>query len=78
MTTNYKIPTVKDMPPIEIVLVETNDPAGPFGEKGIAESPIIPTAAAIGNAVADALGFHLFEIPMLPETVLQAIKSHKK
>jgi len=63
------------MPPLEIVLVETNDPAGPFGAKGIAESGTIPTAAAIGNAVADALGFHLFELPMEPEVVLRAIKN---
>ncbi|MFB0564240.1 MAG: xanthine dehydrogenase family protein molybdopterin-binding subunit, partial [Candidatus Aminicenantaceae bacterium] len=64
---DYKLPTVKDMPPVEIVFIETNDPSGPFGEKGAGESGVIPTAAAIGNAVADALGFRIFEIPMLPE-----------
>jgi len=74
---DYKMPTVKDMPPVEIVLIETNDPAGPYGAKGIAESGTIPTAAAIGNAVADALGFQLFELPMQPEVVLSAIKAQR-
>jgi len=74
---DYKIPTVKDMPPSEIVLVETDDPAGPYGAKGIAESGTIPTAAAIGNAVANALGFHLFELPLHPEVVLKSIKDHQ-
>ena len=69
------MPTVKDMPPLEIDLVETVDPAGPFGAKGIGEAGLIPTAAAIGNAVADALGFHIYELPMLPEAVLKAIRS---
>jgi xanthine dehydrogenase molybdenum-binding subunit len=72
---DYKMPTVKDMPPLEIVLVETDDPGGPYGAKGIAESGTIPTAAAIGNAVANALGLHLFELPMQPEKVLKAVKA---
>jgi xanthine dehydrogenase molybdenum-binding subunit len=71
---DYLLPTVRDMPPVEIVLVETDDPAGPFGAKGIGESGVIPTAAAIANAVSDALGFHIFELPLLPEMVLNAIK----
>jgi len=74
---DYKMPTVKDMPPIEIVLVETDDPAGPFGAKGAAEGGTIPTAAAIRNAVADALGFHMLELPLQPEKVLNAIKAHR-
>lgn len=74
---DYKLPTAKDMPPTEIVLVETDDPGGPFGAKGCGEAGTIPTAAAIGNAVADALGFHLFELPMQPEVVLSAIKAKR-
>ncbi len=72
---DYKMPTVKDVPPMEIVLVETNDPAGPFGAKGVGEAGAIPTAAAIGNAIADALGTRIYELPMLPEAVLKAIKA---
>ena len=75
---DYKMPTVKDMPPIEIVLVETKDPMGPYGAKGIGEAGAIPTAAAIGNAIADALGFHIYELPMQPEVVLNEIKANMK
>jgi xanthine dehydrogenase molybdenum-binding subunit len=75
---DYKMPTVKDMPPMEIDIIETDDPAGPFGAKGIGEAGAIPTAAAIGNAIADALGFHIFEVPMLPEMVLNEIKAKLK
>jgi len=75
---DYKMPTVKDMPPMEIILVETDDPAGPFGAKGVGEAGAIPTAAAIGNAIADALGLRIFEVPMQPEVVLNAIKENMK
>ena len=75
---DYKLPTVKDMPPLEIVMVETDDPAGPYGAKGVSESGAIPTAAAIGNAIADALGIRIYEVPMQPEVVLNAIKANKE
>ena len=75
---DYKLPTAKDMPPVDIVFIETDDPAGPFGAKGIAESGVIPTAAAINNAIADALGFHMYELPIQPESLLAAIKARKK
>jgi xanthine dehydrogenase molybdenum-binding subunit len=75
---DYKMPTVMDMPPMTIDIIETDDPAGPFGAKGIGEAGAIPTAAAIGNAVADALGFRIFEVPMIPEVVLNAIKKNSK
>jgi CO/xanthine dehydrogenase Mo-binding subunit len=71
---DYKMPTVMDMPPTELVIIETDDPAGPFGAKGVGEAGAIPTAAAIGNAVADALGIRIYEVPMLPEVVLRAVK----
>ena len=74
---DYKLPTVKDMPPTELFMIETDDPAGPFGAKGIGEAGAIPTAAAIGNAIADALGIRIYEVPMQPEVVLKAISEHK-
>jgi xanthine dehydrogenase molybdenum-binding subunit len=74
---DYKMPTVKDIPPFEIVMVETDDPAGPFGAKGIGEAGAIPTAAAIGNAVADALGFRIYEVPMQPEVVWKALREYE-
>lgn len=75
---DYKLPTVKDMPPTEIVIIETDDPAGPYGAKGVGEAGAIPTAAAIGNAITDALGIRIYEVPMQPEVVLKAIKSNLK
>jgi xanthine dehydrogenase molybdenum-binding subunit len=74
---DYKLPTVKDMPPTELFMIETDDPAGPFGAKGVGEAGAIPTAAAIGNAIADALGIRIYEVPMQPEVVLNAISENK-
>ena len=53
---HYIIPTIKDMPQIEPVIVETNDPIGPYGAKGVGEPTLIPTAPAIANAIEDACG----------------------
>jgi xanthine dehydrogenase molybdenum-binding subunit len=71
---DYKIPTSKDMPPVKCVMMETEDPAGPFGAKGIGESGAIPTAAAITSAVFDATGVRIKELPLNPENVLRALK----
>lgn len=70
---DYRIATAEDVPPIETVLVEVENPEGPYGAKGVGEPPIIPTAAAIANAVADALGVRVTELPLTPERVLAAI-----
>jgi xanthine dehydrogenase molybdenum-binding subunit len=70
----YGIPTALDMPPIEIRLVETNDPEGPFGAKGVGELGITPVAAAVANAVYNAVGVRVNSLPITPEKVLRAIK----
>lgn len=71
---DYKIPTAKDMPEIECVLVDLPDArANSVGIKGLGEPPIIPTAGAIANAVADALGVRVFEAPITPQRVLDAL-----
>ena len=73
-THDYKIPTVADIPPIDAFFVRSADVvANHTGARGIAEAPIIPTAPAIANAVADALGVEVEEIPMTPWRVLFAI-----
>jgi len=71
---DYGIPTSLDVPDIEVVILETPSKGGPYGVKGIGEPPIIPTAAAIANAVYDAVGVRIKELPMTPERVLKAIK----
>jgi xanthine dehydrogenase molybdenum-binding subunit len=69
--------TAKDVIPIEAVIIETNDEAGPFGAKGIGEPGLVPSAPAIANAIYDAIGVRIKELPMTPERVLKAIKEKK-
>jgi putative selenate reductase molybdopterin-binding subunit len=76
LTTNfndYRIYSAPDMPKMETYIVETSDPFGPFGAKAIAEIPIDGMAPAVANAVADALGIRINQIPLTPERVLRAI-----
>ena len=68
---NYVIPMAFDIPEIEMEVLEFPEPIGaPLGAKGIAEAPIIPTAPAIRNAIYDAIGKPLYELPMTAERVL--------
>ena len=55
------------------IRIETNDPEGPFGAKGLGEPGLIPTAPAIANAVYDALGVRVTELPITPEKVLEGL-----
>jgi CO/xanthine dehydrogenase Mo-binding subunit len=71
---DYKIPTILDAPPIDVLFVDGADvTANHTGAKGLAEPPIIPTAPAIANAVADALGVEPTEIPLTPWRVMELI-----
>jgi CO/xanthine dehydrogenase Mo-binding subunit len=69
----YALLTAAAMPEIVIHLIETVDEAGPFGAKGLGESGVIPVAAAVANAVKDAVGVRLTELPMTPERVFRAL-----
>jgi 4-hydroxybenzoyl-CoA reductase subunit alpha len=70
----YKIPTALDMPKIQSVIVESHEPNGPFGAKEVGEGAIMPTIPAILNAVSDAVGVRINELPLSPERVLRAIR----
>lgn len=70
---DYRLFTAADMPEIETYIIETDDPDGPFGAKGVGEMGGTPTAAAIANAIYDAVGVRLTEVPMTPERVLAAL-----
>lgn len=75
---DYRMPTAKDIPLVEnikTILVETNDPEGPFGAKGVGELSLNPTAAAIANAIYDAVGVRVKDLPILPEKVYEGLKS---
>ncbi len=74
---DYKMLTAKDVPNIEPVVVETNDPYGPFGAKGIGEPGLVPTAPAIANAIYDAVGVRIKELPITPEKIVAALKTKK-
>jgi xanthine dehydrogenase molybdenum-binding subunit len=64
---DYRLPTILDTPPIHVSLIEEPDPIGPFGAKGIGEHPILAPAPALANAIADATGVTVTEIPVTPE-----------
>jgi xanthine dehydrogenase molybdenum-binding subunit len=63
--------TALGVPPIRVTLIETIDPEGPFGAKGVGEAGLIPVAAAVANAVADATGIRPRAYPMAPWRVLE-------
>jgi CO/xanthine dehydrogenase Mo-binding subunit len=69
----YALVLAADMPEIAIELIETVDEAGPFGAKGLGESGVIPVAAAVANAMKDAIGVRFSELPIKPEQVLRAL-----
>ena len=69
---DYHIPTSLDMPEIIPLIVEDQEPTGPYGAKGVGEPALIPTAPAILNAIADALGERIFRLPAHPERVREA------
>lgn len=72
---DYLIPTIGDVPEIVSILVESNDPVGPYGAKGIGEHSLIPTAPSILNAIRDAIGVGIKKLPATPDRVLAAIRS---
>jgi nicotinate dehydrogenase large molybdopterin subunit len=75
---NYLIPTAKDVPEVIPILVEDEEPSGPFGAKGVGEPALIPTAPAILNAIADALGQRIYHLPANLERVLEAVNKSKE
>lgn len=71
----YLIPTVMDAPEVETVIVEEEEPSGPFGAKGVGEPALLPVAPAILNAIYDAVGVRVTELPATPEKILRALKA---
>jgi CO/xanthine dehydrogenase Mo-binding subunit len=69
-----KLPCIQDVPPLKTVLVESPTGPTPFGGKSIAENPNVPTAAAIANAVADACGVRIFDLPLTAEKVYWGLR----
>ena len=67
---DYAAPRPSDLPPIRAILLDTHDPAGPYGAKGIGEIGVVPAPAAVANAVANATGVRARELPITPEKLL--------
>ncbi len=74
----YLLPTAMDVPEVESIIVEDPEPEGPWGAKGIGEPAVIPTGAAIANAVSNAVGGQMNEIPLTPEKVLNVINKQQE
>jgi CO/xanthine dehydrogenase Mo-binding subunit len=72
---DYAIPKAEHVPEIDTLIVEVPAPDGPFGAKGIGEAPVVAGPAAVANAVARATGTRLYELPMTPPRVWQALHS---
>jgi 4-hydroxybenzoyl-CoA reductase subunit alpha len=73
----YKLVTALDMPPVEAIIVESNEPNGPYGAKEVGEGAIMPTIPAILNAVYDATGVRIFELPMTGERMHAALRAQR-
>lgn len=74
---HYRLPHGLGTPPMESILIETDDPQGPFGAKGMGEAALLPTSAAIANAIYDAVGIRLKELPFTPNKVIAALKEKR-
>ena len=74
---SFKIPNLVDVPPIEPVLIEYPDPVGPYGAKALGEPPLVPVAAAIANAVYDATGVRIRDLPITAEKVLRVLQQQR-
>lgn len=75
---DYIVPTTLDMPEVVPIIVEDPEPTGPWGAKGVGEPAFIPAAPAILNAIYDAVGVRITQMPATPERVLAAIKEKEK
>jgi CO/xanthine dehydrogenase Mo-binding subunit len=75
---HYRIPTSLDVPQIFTALIEPIDPAGPYGAKGVAEPAMTPTAVCIANAIYDAVGVRIKELPATPQKILTALKEKEQ
>jgi len=72
---DYKIPSMQDIPELRTILLESESGVGPYKIKGIGENPIAPVAAAIANAVEDAVGARITSLPITPEKIYNVLGS---
>ncbi len=75
---DYKVPSVYEMPPVEVFLVETQEPRAPYSAKEVGQGPLLCVVPAILNGIADALDVRVDEVPATPEKVLKALEQRRK
>jgi 4-hydroxybenzoyl-CoA reductase subunit alpha len=75
---DYRVPTIQDSPPIEVGIVESNDPHGPFGAKEAGEGSLAAFLPALTNAIADAIGIRFNDLPVTPDRVHAAIEKRNR
>ena len=75
---DYRIPTIAESPPIEVTLVESIDPLGPFGAKEASEGALHGFAPALAAAVCDAIGIRMKELPVTPDRVFDALQARRR
>jgi CO/xanthine dehydrogenase Mo-binding subunit len=75
---DYKSPTTLETPEIHTILVETDDPEGPFGAKEAGQGPLLPVPPAIANAIHDAVGVRCDEVPITPEMILKGLELRRQ
>ena len=74
---DYKVTSPMDMPPMDVILVESHEPTGPYGAKGLGEPAMVPTAPAIANAIYDAIGIRFSQLPITRQRVFEALQEQK-
>lgn len=73
----YKSPTFDEMPPVTSYLIEEDDPEGPFGAKEVGQGPLLPVAPALANAIYDAVGVRIDQVPIQPHMILAALAAQE-
>jgi 4-hydroxybenzoyl-CoA reductase subunit alpha len=75
---DYRVPTIQDSPPIEVGIIESNDPHGPFGAKEAGEGSLAAFLPALTNAIADAIGVRFNTLPVTPDRVFAALEKRRR
>jgi 4-hydroxybenzoyl-CoA reductase subunit alpha len=75
---DYRVPTIQDSPPIEVAIVESVDPHGPFGAKEAGEGSLAAFLPAVTNAIADAIGVRFNDLPVTPDRVFEALEKRRR
>jgi 4-hydroxybenzoyl-CoA reductase subunit alpha len=75
---DYRVPTIVESPPIEVKIVEANDPHGPFGAKEAGEGSLAAFLPALASAIADATGVRPTELPVTPDRLMELMEKRQK